>query len=113
MTSNLKIEQWLERNILNHEVAINMVKNEIKNKTALLRGNVFFLPSRYEGFSLSLVEAMSQGLIPVAYRVGVAPEIIKNGINGYLVNNQKEAIGAIEKLKMILISVLECQKMQP
>ena len=56
------------------------------------------MPSRYEGFSLSLIEGMSQGLIPIAYPVGVVPEIIKNGQNGFIVNNQKEAIICVENL---------------
>ena len=47
---------------------------------------------------MSLIEGMSQGLIPVAYPVGVAPEIIINGQNGFLVNNQREAIICVEKL---------------
>ncbi|MBP9686949.1 MAG: glycosyltransferase [Candidatus Doudnabacteria bacterium] len=55
-----------------------------------LSGSVVFISSRYEGFSLSLVEAMSQGLIPITYAVGVAPEIIENGINGFIVKNQRE-----------------------
>ena len=35
---------------------------------------------------------MSQSLIPIIYPVGVAEEIIQNGINGYIVRSQKEAI---------------------
>ena len=48
---------------------------------------------------MSLAEGMSQGLIPVMYSVGVAPEIIKNGENGFIVSSQKEAI---EKINLLL-----------
>ncbi len=41
---------------------------------------------------------MSQGLIPVTYPVGIAPEIIQNGKNGYLVHSQAEGKQAIEHL---------------
>jgi len=61
-------------------------------------GDIFINPSRYEGFCLSLVEAMSQGLIPISFPVGVAPEIIKNGQNGFLVNSVRQMIYRINQL---------------
>ncbi|MDD4990277.1 MAG: glycosyltransferase family 4 protein [Candidatus Pacebacteria bacterium] len=61
-------------------------------------GDIFINPSRYEGFCLSLVEAMSQGLIPISFPVGVAPEIIKNGQNGFLVNSVRQMVYKINKL---------------
>ena len=78
----------------NHTLYANVKKDSIPSMLAPLRGSILFIPSRYEGFSLSLVEGMSQGLIPVVYPVGVAEEIIQNGINGYIVQNQKEAVEA-------------------
>ncbi len=41
---------------------------------------------------------MSQGLIPVSYPVGVAPEIIINGENGFIVSSQAEAVFVIENI---------------
>jgi len=61
-------------------------------------GDIFINPSRYEGFCLSLVEAMSQGLIPISFPVGVAPEIIKNGQNGFLVNSVRQMVYRINQL---------------
>lgn len=69
----------------------NMKKEKIPSTLKNARGSALFVPSRYEGFSLSLIEGMSQGLIPVSYPVGVAPEIIKNGQNGFLVKDLAEA----------------------
>lgn len=92
------LKEWLKTNVKNHTVFINLEKKLIPNILGKLRGSIFFLPSRYEGFSLSLVEAMSQGLVPVAYPVGVAPEVITNGVNGFLVQNQKEAISRVAEL---------------
>ena len=63
-----------------------------------LRGGILFIPSRYEGFSLSLIEGMSQGLVPIVYPVGVAPEIIRNGENGFLVSSQAEAVEKTQQL---------------
>jgi len=46
--------------------------------------DIFVLPSYWEGFPLTLLEAMSCGACPVATRVGDVPEIIRHGVNGYL-----------------------------
>jgi len=99
MTSNQKLGPWLQSVINSHTVLTNLYKPEIKAQLQARRGSILIVPSRYEGFCLSMVEGMSQGLIPVAYPVGVAPEIIKDGENGYLVNTEKEMI---EKIKIIL-----------
>lgn len=98
MTMNKKLKDWMKSSIKEQDLFINFKKDLIPNILSPLKGSILFLPSRYEGFSLSLIEGMSQGLIPVAYPVGVAPEIIKNGQNGFLVNSQREAIICIENL---------------
>jgi len=77
---------------------VNFKKDLIPNIVDAQAGSVLFIPSRYEGFSLSLIEGMSQGLIPVSYPVGVAPEIIVNGENGFLISSQAEAVSVIENI---------------
>lgn len=99
MTTNKGVISWLLNNIPNHSLFLNMKKDKIPEVIKGLRGSILFIPSRYEGFSLSLVEGMSQGLVPVAYPVGVAPEIIRNGENGFIVTSQKEAE---ERIKLLL-----------
>lgn len=99
MTVNKKICPWLNSYVPNHKYLSNFPKDKIRKVLHPYRGSIFLLTSRYEGFSLSLIEAMSQGLIPIAFPVGVAPEIIINGENGFLVNDIKEAH---ERIKEIL-----------
>ncbi len=99
MTTNRGIVSWLSNNILKHSLFVNLKKDKIPGVIRGLRGSILFVSSRYEGFSLSLVEGMSQGLVPVVYAVGVAPEIIRNGKNGFIVSSQKEAI---EKVNLLL-----------
>jgi glycosyltransferase involved in cell wall biosynthesis len=41
---------------------------------------------------------MSQGLVPVTFPIGVAPEIITNGENGYIVNNVENMVKRIRYL---------------
>jgi glycosyltransferase involved in cell wall biosynthesis len=54
-------------------------------RSALARFDVFCLPSRVEGFPLSIVEAMLAGLPVVATRVGGVPEAVADGKTGLLV----------------------------
>ncbi len=98
MTLDKGLKKWLKTAIPHHTVYTNLKKDLIPNVLRPMAGSILFVPSRYEGFSLSLIEGMSQGLIPVTYPVGVAPEIIKNGRNGFVVKNQKEAIQRVRQI---------------
>ncbi|MDD4409901.1 MAG: glycosyltransferase family 4 protein [Candidatus Pacebacteria bacterium] len=98
ITTNKSLLSWMKSEISNHFMFVNVQKDKLPAMLRPLRGSILFIPSRYEGFSLSLIEGMSQGLIPVIYSVGVAPEIIINGENGFIVSSQSEAIETIEQL---------------
>ena len=103
MTTNKNLVSWLMNNISKHTLFVNLKKDKIPETIKPLRGSILFISSRYEGFSLSLIEGMSQGLVPIIYAVGVAPEIIRNGENGFIVSSQKEAIS---KVKLLLADPL-------
>ena len=62
--------------------------------------DIFVLPSVKEGLPYTLLEAMSAGLPIIATKVGGAPEIIKDNINGLLIEpkNSKQLTEALNKL---------------
>jgi glycosyltransferase involved in cell wall biosynthesis len=51
-----------------------------------------------EPFGLSVIEAMACGTPVIAYRRGSMPELIEDGVNGFLVDGLDEAVAALGKL---------------
>lgn len=98
MTTNKALVNWCNKHIQNHHFHANLKKQRIPELLSDKAGGILLITSRYEGFSLSLIEGMSQGLIPVAYPVGIAPEIIQSGKNGFLVTSQQEGKKVIEHI---------------
>jgi len=98
ITTNKGLVEWCNTHLQNHHFYANLQKERIPELLSNMAGSILLITSRYEGFSLSLIEGMSQGLIPVTYPVGIAPEIIQNGVNGFLVHSQQEGKKAIEYL---------------
>lgn len=56
--------------------------------------DLFVLPSSYEATPLVMLEAMAAGLVPIMTRVGAAPDVIRPGVNGFLVDRDPESIAA-------------------
>lgn len=63
--------------------------------------DAFGLVSSHEGFGLVLAEAMMAGRPVFSTRVGVAPEVICDRVNGVLVNSDVDSIaGAVKQIRM-------------
>jgi len=106
---------------LRRELEVKIKKFGLENKIRLLgfeprpndhlnASDIYVLPSLWEGFPNSLIEAMACGLPPVAAKVSGAIEIIKDGQNGFLseVNDPASLADKLEKL--ILMSREERKK---
>ena len=51
-----------------------------------------------EPFGLVMIEAMACGTPVVAFTRGSAPEVIVDGVTGYIVEDETGAIGAVDRL---------------
>src|SRR6185369_2503096 len=54
-----------------------------------------------EPFGLAMVEAMACGAPVIAFRKGSVPEIIEDGVTGFIVDSVKEAVDAVKRLDTI------------
>ena len=60
---------------------------------ALARSSVYVLPSYNENFPVSILEAMSAGIPVISTAVGGIPDMIEDGVDGYLIQP-----GEVERL---------------
>jgi glycosyltransferase involved in cell wall biosynthesis len=69
-------------------------------KGDLLRGaSALLFPIDWpEPFGLVMIEAMACGTPVIAFRRGSVPEVIDEGVTGFIVENEDEAIAAIERV---------------
>lgn len=72
----------------------------------LRASNIFVLPSKYEGFPNTIVEAMATGLpVVITEMHGVARDFISSGKEGFIVSNSKELankiIGLLENEELL------------
>ena len=67
------------------------------------KSDIFLLPCRAEAFGMSLAEAQSRGIPAVSSRISAVPEIIKDGVTGYL-NEPSDLQGFVSSLMRLLDS---------
>jgi len=51
-----------------------------------------------EPFGLVMIEAMACGTPVIAYRAGSVPEVVEDGVTGFIVESEEEAVAAVSKL---------------
>src|SRR5574340_448205 len=54
-----------------------------------------------EPFGLIMIEAMACGTPVIAFNKGSVPEIVTNGVTGFTVDDEQEAIAAVERLSQL------------
>jgi len=92
-----EIEAMLsERGLQGDAEYLGLVANAAGNVMPDL--DLVILASRNEGFALVLVEAMAHSIPILATRVGGMPEILKDGENGFFVENESDIARRVEQL---------------
>ena len=51
-----------------------------------------------EPFGLVMIESMACGTPVIAFNCGSVPEVMEDGVTGFVVNNVDEAVAAVEKI---------------
>ena len=54
-----------------------------------------------EPFGLTMIEAMACGTPTIAFNRGSVPEVMQEGLTGFIVNDMDEAVAAVEKIESI------------
>ncbi len=65
---------------------------------AFASADMFVLPSRTETLGLVLLEAMAAGCPVIAARAGGIPDLVEDGVSGFLFEEEQEAIQAVRLL---------------
>lgn len=80
---------------------IGEISDGEKNKFLGDASSLLFPINWSEPFGIVLIEAMACGLPVVAYPLGSVPEIIEDGVSGFIVHNVEEAASALKNLSNI------------
>jgi glycosyltransferase involved in cell wall biosynthesis len=70
---------------------------------------LILIPSYFEGFSLTFLEAMTRGLCVLGTMVGGLPQVIRHGTNGFLFR-PGTADGIIERALQLMSNPEECRR---
>lgn len=73
------------------------------------QADIFVLPSISEGFGIVILEAMASGLPIIATRVGGIPDVVEDGVNGYLVDARNTDEIAKNIIKLIQNDVVRIE----
>ncbi|NTM33511.1 glycosyltransferase family 4 protein, partial [Enterococcus faecium] len=66
--------------------------------------DIFCMPSKFEAYGLAFIEALSYGLPCIGVNKFEMPYFIKEGYNGFLLENMNSEIELAEKIETLLIS---------
>ena len=93
------LQSLIADNDITDRVFLKGVTREVPE--VLKQGDIFVLPSAYEGFGLSLAEGMSMGLPAIGYKnCPAVNELIADGENGFLCDDGVEPLA--DALRMLM-----------
>ncbi len=74
------------RSVIGDDFHYGGVVSGVEKIKALEAADIFLMPSRFEGLSLALLEAMAAGCVPVVSNRGSIPSVVEDGRNGFLID---------------------------
>ncbi|MFV1982140.1 MAG: glycosyltransferase [Thiohalomonadales bacterium] len=92
------ITNCIESNI-NENVTLMGQRTDIPE--ILAKTDIFIMPSHWEGLPMALLEAMAMSMPVIATRVGGIPDVIENGVNGFLIDKSDDVELANKMVKLI------------
>ena len=104
-----KERETLEKIVKESELEAQVSFEGIQRNVAkyLASADVFVHPAIWEeGFGITVVEAMSAGLVCVTFSKGALPEIIQTGVNGFIVEECTE-MALAQKLDIICKKIMQ------
>ncbi len=102
---NALIRKLKRRKLSNTKIIPYLSHNKLAD--VYQRAKVFILPTYYEGMSTSVLEAMACKLPVVSTRIPGMPELVEDGINGYLLST-----GNIEGFYSRIVELLDNEEKQ-
>ncbi len=80
-----EVRKFVRTNGLDDTIDVVGWVGAVERDRLLAESAIFVLPSYSEGLPMALLEAMSNGVVPVTMAVGAIPEVVTDGVNGLLV----------------------------
>jgi glycosyltransferase involved in cell wall biosynthesis len=95
---NTKVKPYFENPLIEYVGPVN----DEQKLYYLQRAKAFLFPIKWEEpFGIVMAEAMACGVPVIAFNRGSVPEVVKNGENGFVVENVNEMIEAVKQLHLI------------
>lgn len=93
-----QVEPWLQHPLVQFVGEIG----DAEKDDFLGRAKALLFPIDWpEPFGLVMIEAMACGTPVIAFRHGSVPEVIRDGVNGYVVDDVEAAVAAVARLDRI------------
>jgi glycosyltransferase involved in cell wall biosynthesis len=92
-------KKQLEPHIDGERVTLVGEVDNAKKQSFLARAAALLFPIDWpEPFGLVMIEAMACGTPVIAYRSGSVPEVIEDGVTGFIVDGEEDAVRAVREL---------------
>ena len=92
-------KEQLEPKIDGRDIQLTGEVNDQTKEEFLANASALLFPIDWpEPFGLVMIEAMACGTPVIAYRHGSVPEVIDEGVTGFVVDSEEEAVRAVRRL---------------